>query len=80
MRRRVQQRKTLLVVGEGETEVAFLSYLKRVYCQGENTVKVTVRNAYGKGPEHVLDHAHRCFYGYGYTLDKSTFNKGKKIR
>lgn len=60
MKKRIQQRKTLLVVGEGDTEVAFLTYLKRIYCQGENTVKVTVKNAYGKGPEHVLDHAQRC--------------------
>lgn len=60
MRKKIQQRKTLLVVGEGETECAFLTYLKRVYCQGKNTVKVTVKNAYGKGPEHVLDHAQRC--------------------
>lgn len=60
MGKKIQQRKTLLVVGEGETEYAFLTYLKRVYCQGKNTVKVTVKNAHGKGPEHVFDHAQRC--------------------
>lgn len=59
-KRRIKQRKTLLIVGEGDTEVAFLNYLKRLYCQGDNTVKVTVKNAYGKGPEHVLEHAQRC--------------------
>lgn len=60
MRKKIQQRKTLLIVGEGDTEWAFLTYLKRVYCQGKNTVKVTVRNAHGKGPEHVFDYAKRC--------------------
>lgn len=50
-------RKTLLAVGEGATEVAFLSYLRAMYCSGGQGVTVTVRNAQGKGPEHVVGHA-----------------------
>lgn len=58
-RRVIRQRKTLLVVGEGATEAAFLSYLRRLYCSGKKGPKVTVKNAHGKGPEHVLDFAIR---------------------
>lgn len=54
-----RQRKTLLVVGEGHTEVAFLSYLKTLYCRGANSVSVKVENAHGKGPENVLNTALR---------------------
>ena len=53
------QRKTLLVVGEGHTEVAFLNYLKTLYCRGSGSVHVKVDNAHGKGPENVVDTALR---------------------
>lgn len=65
-RRVIQQRKTLLVVGEGATEVAFLNYLKRVYSSGKKGPKVTVKNAHGKGPDHVLDVAMRSQRGVAY--------------
>ena len=61
-----QQRTTLLVVGEGATEAAFLSYLRRLYCSGNKGPKVTVRNAHGKGPEHVLDFARRAQRGVAF--------------
>ncbi len=50
-------RRTLLAVGEGDTEEAFLKYLRELYCAGGAGVAVTIRNAHGKGPEHVLEHA-----------------------
>lgn len=50
-------RKTLLAVGEGATEVAFLTYLREMYCSDRQGVSVKVRNAQGKGPEHVVSHA-----------------------
>lgn len=56
-RKQRQIRKTLLAVGEGETEVAFLGYLRELYCADGEGVNVTIRNARGKGPEHVLEHA-----------------------
>ena len=57
-RRRIRkQRKTLLVVGEGHTECAFLNYLKTLYCRGSASVSVKVVNAHGKGPENVLQTA-----------------------
>lgn len=52
-------RKTLLVVGEGDSEEAFLKHLRSLYCSGGRGPAVTVRNAHGKGPEHVIDHARR---------------------
>lgn len=54
-----KQRKTLLVVGEGQTEVAFLNYLKTIYCRDKHSVKITVQNAHGKGPENILQTAIR---------------------
>ncbi len=61
-----KQRKTLLVVGEGQTEVAFLNYLKTLYCRASTSVKVTVQNAYGKGPENILQTAIRKKKQAGY--------------
>ena len=61
-------RKTLLVVGEGDTEEAFLKYLRSLYCCDGRGVTVTVRNAHGKGPEHVIDHTIRQTKMYQYGL------------
>ena len=54
-----QVRKTLLVVGEGDSEEAFLKHLRDLYCSRGEGVATTVRNAHGKGPENVLDHVTR---------------------
>lgn len=50
-------RKTLLVVGEGDSEVAFLKHLRQLYCSGGAGVSVTVQNAHGLGPENVINTA-----------------------
>lgn len=52
-----QVRKTLLVVGEGDSEEAFLRHLRHLYCSGGAGVTVIIRNAHGKGPENVISHA-----------------------
>jgi hypothetical protein len=49
--------RTLLIVGEGDTEVAFLSHLKSLYVPRGSGMQVTLRNAHGKGPEHVVEFA-----------------------
>lgn len=59
-------RKTLLVVGEGDSEEAFLKHLRDLYCSGGSGVTVTVRNAHGKGPENVIDHTARQARMYSY--------------
>lgn len=51
--------KTVLIVGEGDTEKAFLDYLKSLYVTRYCGVSVTVRNAHGKGPMNVVDTAIR---------------------
>lgn len=53
-KRIIKQRATLLIVGEGHTEAAFLKHLISLYCQNRQGPKVTVRNAWGKGPENVV--------------------------
>ena len=50
---------TVLVVGEGDTEKAFLDYLKSLYITRGCGISVTVRNAHGKGPMNVVDTAIR---------------------
>jgi hypothetical protein len=52
--RQIAQRKTLLAVGEGKSEVAFLKHLKSVYCSKGAGVAVSIRNANGKGPSNVI--------------------------
>ena len=50
----ISQRKTLLAVGEGKADAAFLKYLRSIYCSGGCGVSVTVRDATGKGPSNVI--------------------------
>lgn len=51
------QRATLLAVGEGDSEVCFLKYLRSLYCANSAGVSVTVMNAHGKGPGNVINTA-----------------------
>lgn len=50
---------TILLVGEGKTEVAFLSHLKSLYIQRNCGIKLTIKNARGKGPEYIVNFAIR---------------------
>lgn len=50
---------TVLIVGEGATEKAFLDYLKSIYVVRGCGVSVTVRDAHGKSPEHIVTTAIR---------------------
>lgn len=65
-RKQHRVRRTLLVVGEGDSEEAFLKHLRDLYCGGGGGVAVTVRNAHGKGPENVVDHTIRQARIYSY--------------
>ncbi len=58
-KRIIRQRTTLLIVGEGATEEAFLKHLRSLYCADRQGPRVTIKNAYGKGPENVLQVAIR---------------------
>lgn len=46
---------TLLLVGEGLAEVAFLSHVKSIYAPRGSGLKVTIKNAHGKGAKHVVE-------------------------
>jgi hypothetical protein len=50
-------RTTLLAVGEGDCEEAFLKHLRSLYCADHAGVSVTIRNAHGKGPGNVISTA-----------------------
>lgn len=51
--------RTVLLVGEGDAEVAFLTHLKRLYVARGCGVALTIKNARGKGAPHVVDVAIR---------------------
>ena len=50
---------TILFVGEGKTECAFLSHIMSLYISRGCGVSVKIRNAHGKGSDHVVDYAIR---------------------
>lgn len=55
---------TLLLVGEGFCEKAFLAHVKGLYSSGH--IRITICTAKGKGPEHVIRHALSCKSCDGY--------------
>lgn len=59
---------TVLIVGEGDTERAFLDHLRTHYVTRSCGVSVTTRNAHGKGPENVVDVAIRHANGADYSI------------
>jgi hypothetical protein len=61
-----QASRTLLLVGEGETEVAFLSHVKGIYAPRGCGLSVRVLNARGKGPENVVETVVRHAANRGY--------------
>ena len=52
-------RRTVLLVGEGDAELAFIKHLKSLYGTRNNSLAVTVKNARGKGALGVVDFAIR---------------------
>ncbi len=77
--------RTLLIVGEGRDEVAFLSYLKSQYVPRGCGLSVTIKDAHGKGALHVIDRAaaHRAnadFDQVAALLDMDTWDaKAEKL-
>jgi hypothetical protein len=55
-----EARKTVLLIGEGDTEVFFLKHIMKLYNSRGCGVACTVRCAHGKGPEHILALPSRC--------------------
>jgi hypothetical protein len=50
-----QARRTLLIVGEGYHEEAFLNHVKQLYAPRGCGLAVTIKNARCKGAMHVID-------------------------
>lgn len=59
---------TVLVLGEGETELAFLKHIKLIYGQRGNGKSTTPESAGGKGPDYILKRAIRKSADYDRTL------------
>ena len=59
LKQRIVQKRTLLIVGEGADEKAFLSYLKQQLVPRGAGLMVTIKNAKGKGAKGVLDYTIR---------------------
>ncbi len=51
--------KTLLIVGEGPSEWAFLKHMQSIYDSRENGQKVTIHASNGKSPENIVNTAIR---------------------
>src|SRR5258706_2436036 len=51
--------RTVLIVGEGRHETAFLNHVKQLYVQLGFGLAVAIKNARGKGAKHVIEWAAR---------------------
>lgn len=54
-RKRRKAQRTLLLVGEGRHDAAFLNHVKQLYAPRHCGLAVTVMNAKGKGAKHVVE-------------------------
>ncbi|MHB9119348.1 MAG: hypothetical protein ACYC2R_13905 [Burkholderiales bacterium] len=52
-------RRTLLIVGEGADEVAFLKHVRQLYVPRGCGLSVKIMNAQGKGAKHVIEQTGR---------------------
>jgi hypothetical protein len=57
-KRQVHQRKSTLIVVEGDTEFAFCRYLKSVLCHRQN-VQIIIKNSHGGSPDKIVDYAYQ---------------------
>lgn len=62
------QNKTLLLVGEGYSDEAFLHYLKEQFVVRGSGLVVTIKNAKGKGAKHVIEWTIRQVKNTGYDV------------
>lgn len=68
MPRRQIQQKTVLIVGEGFCDTAFLKHLKSIYDSRHSGVRITIKNAQGKGSNNVIDTAIKTHRRFAYDL------------
>lgn len=58
--------RTLLLVGEGRTEEAFLAHIKQLYVSRNCGLRVSIKNARGKGAKHVIEWTRRQIANVAY--------------
>jgi len=63
---RTLMRSTLLVVGEGPDDRAFISHMKQLYCPRDSGMSVKIEAGDGGSPGNVITHAIRKYQGKGY--------------
>jgi len=59
-------RSTLLVVGEGADDRAFITHMKKLYCPRDSGISVKVEAGDGGSPGNVITHAIRKYQGKDY--------------
>lgn len=59
-------RSTLLVVGEGADDRAFVTHMKQLYCTRDSGISVKVEAGDGGSPGNVITHAIRKYQGKDY--------------
>jgi RloB-like protein len=67
-------KRTVLLVGEGDDEVAFLKHVKSIYILRESGTAVTIKNAYGGGAENVIKVAVKQSANADYDLVAALFD------
>jgi len=70
MSKRVRRlRKTIHLVAEGHDDFAFIKHIKAIYsCGGDGSYHISISNAKGKGPNHIISHAISKKRQIGYDL------------
>ena len=58
--------RTLLIVGEGYDELAFLYHVKSLFSERESGQRIILKNARGKGAQHVIDWTIRQVGNFAY--------------
>jgi len=78
-RRHLRQRRSVLVVVEGDTEFAFCRYLKATLCRGCD-IHVTIVNAHGGSPDQIVDFARRRAAGIAHDAIAIMLDGDKPLR
>jgi hypothetical protein len=76
--RKIKILDTLYVFGEGETEAAFLKFLKINYSKGHN-INVQIKNLGGKNPAEMIDKAIRIIKGSNFDKKLILLDSDKEI-
>lgn len=66
--------RTVLIVGEGNSEVLLLNHIKSLYVQRGQGVAITIKNANGKGAGHVVDYTARASRNAAYDVRVALFD------